>query len=304
MNSNYKWLFIDHENIGNIESLDTKIFEKIYVFVGASHKALKINFVQLHQNVSMEVIKIRNVGQNNLDFHLSYFLGKLDATTDSNVEFVILSKDKGFDHLIRFINDNGRKCSRESLSTLKNSQKIQTTDVPSESQGSEVDRQINQQGRTNKIAKDTPVDSSPLAEDIQQKVSDTIGRLKKMAGNKRPRKVKTLKNFIKTFHKKLENEIYNHLLSLKCIQENNSSISYLIDSDAALVPEVLKPDKPIAEIIEKLIHLSGNQRPRKQKTLLNYIKNLKKGNAEGILKVLVDQNIVSVSEDGKTQYNL
>jgi len=159
MNSNYKWLFIDHENIGNIESLDTKIFEKIYVFVGASHKALKINFVQLHQNVSMEVIKIRNVGQNNLDFHLSYFLGKLDATTDSNVEFVILSKDKGFDHLIRFINDNGRKCSRESLSTLKNSQKIQTTDVPSESQGSEVDRQINQQGRTNKIAKDTPVDS-------------------------------------------------------------------------------------------------------------------------------------------------
>lgn len=282
MKNNLKWLFIDHENIGNLDHLDTSVFQKIYVFVGATHKALKINFIQLHQNVTLEVIKIKNIGQNNLDFHLSFFLGKLDVLAESDIEFVILSKDKGFDHLIRYINDTGRKCRRELIPVVKNENQLETIVVES------------QDGFINPI----------LPNDIQKEVSDIMGRLKKIAGKKRPRKKQTLQNYIKTVYNKHENDIFNHLLKLGCIQDNGSSITYSIDSGAAPLPNSINSIESIKEIVEKLANLSGQQRPRKKKTLLNYIKSLKKGKAGDILNLLIDQRFVNVSSDGKAQYNL
>ncbi len=166
-----KWLFIDHENIGNLDSLDTSIYRKVYVFVGATHKALKINFIQLHQNVSLEVVKIKNVGQNNLDFHLSYFLGKLDVIADREIEFVMLSKDKGFDHLISFINDSGRKCRRELLSVPKKLDNPLKVDIQNANKLVETPKT---QTKTNPV----------LGNSLQRKVSDIISRLSKIAGKK------------------------------------------------------------------------------------------------------------------------
>ncbi|MBU2514288.1 hypothetical protein KJ966_23375 [bacterium] len=286
-----KWLFIDHENIGNLDSLDTGIYRKVYVFVGATHKALKINFIKLHQNVSLEVVKIKNIGQNNLDFHLSYFLGKLDTTADKEIEFVILSKDKGFDHLISFINDSGRKCRRELLSESKD----QSIDLHVESQiNSKVIEPEKTPTRTNPI----------LSNDLQQNVSDILNRLNKISGQKRPRKKKTLINFIKTVHKNMADEIFNQLEILKCIQDNGKSITYSIDTSASPISNDISSDEIFKEIASKLTNLSGQQRPRKKKTLINYIKHLKKGDPEKIMNLLIEHDLVVVSHDGKAQYNL
>ncbi|MBU2646735.1 hypothetical protein KKI24_18645 [bacterium] len=312
MENKTRWLFIDHENIGNIESLDTGEFNKIIVFVGATHKTLKIRFVQLNQNVTMEVIKIKNVGQNNLDFHLSYFLGKYDLTADSDVEFVVLSADKGFDHLIRFISDNGRSCYRRSLSTLKKRSAVVDTDDDAETDtdvprdtDSILHKTTSRKKRPAKKAAPEKVVSSPQPpEDTQARVADIISKLNKMSGQRRPRKTKTLKNYIKTIHKGFEDDIFRQLITLQCIEENKSSITYSIDDSLSPDPVSSPVDTKISGIISKLRSLAGKQRPRKLKTLLNYIKNLKKGDPEAIMALLTDQNVVVVSEDGKIQYKV
>lgn len=286
-----KWLFIDHENIGNLDSLDTGIYRKVFVFVGATHKALKINFMQLHQNVSLEVVKIKNVGQNNLDFHLSYFLGKLDEIADREIEFVVLSKDKGFDHLISFINDSGRKCRRELLSLPKNRMSAPKEDTQNDIKYVDPPKPQSE--------KNPVLDSS-----LQQKVSDIISRLNKIAGQKRPRKKKTLMNFINTVHKDSANDIFEQLENLKCIQDNGTSITYSINISASPVSNNVNVDETFKEIVDKLKNLSGQQRPRKKKTLINYIKNLKKGDPGKMMNLLIERDLVIVSSDGKTQYNL
>jgi len=297
-----KWLFIDHENIGNLDSLDTSIYQKIFVFVGATHKALKINFIKLHQNVSLEVIKIKNIGQNNLDFHLSYFLGKLDEIADKEIEFVVLSKDKGFDHLINFVNDTGRRCMREQLSDAKNQKNELKKDNSQKTVQSDKVNQIN--NIVNVSEKEPPQTNPILANDLQQRVSDILQRLNRIPGQKRPRKKKTLINFIKTVYKNGADDIFNQLVTLKCIQDNGISITYSINTSASPILNNFNDDEIFKEIVEKLSNLSGQQRPRKKKTLINYLKNLKKGDPGKIMNLLIDQELVTVSSNGKTQYNI
>ncbi len=63
-------------------------------------------------DIPLKLIKIEGTGRNNLDFHLIYHLGKCQVTAGELVEFVIFSKDAGWDHLIKFIQKEGRVCRR------------------------------------------------------------------------------------------------------------------------------------------------------------------------------------------------
>ena len=58
-------------------------------------------------------IKISGNGRNALDFHIDYYIGVL-ATKDSNGRFHVISRDKGFDPLIRHLNDDGIEVQRET----------------------------------------------------------------------------------------------------------------------------------------------------------------------------------------------
>ena len=49
--------------------------------------------------------------KNALDFHVAYYLGNQIERNRDN-EYVILSKDKGFDPLVRFITKQNVKCKR------------------------------------------------------------------------------------------------------------------------------------------------------------------------------------------------
>jgi PIN domain len=51
-----------------------------------------------------QYIKISGNGNNALDFHIAYYIGKL-AAIDSTAYFHILSKDTGFDPLIKHLKD-------------------------------------------------------------------------------------------------------------------------------------------------------------------------------------------------------
>lgn len=119
-----KHLLIDFENI-QPQNLD-KLSEKetnIWLFLGASHKALSIELVQslLRFGERVHIIRLQKTGKNALDFYLSYYLGQITAT-DPEAIIGILSRDGGYDVLVEHILVNQ---NAQSIIRLDSVEKVQ-----------------------------------------------------------------------------------------------------------------------------------------------------------------------------------
>jgi hypothetical protein len=108
------YLFIDFENIQNIDLptlRDTEV--EIKIFVGESQQKIPFDLVQAAQTFggAIEWVKIEGTGKNALDFHIAFYLGRLSAA-DRSAAFIILSKDTGFDPLVRHVKKHHIACRR------------------------------------------------------------------------------------------------------------------------------------------------------------------------------------------------
>ncbi len=108
-------ILVDFENIqkfdfDNIDTTNTNIA----IFVGKSQNKIPFSLVEKAQSFGDRLIwvKIAGDGKNNLDFHLAFELGRLCERMDKDVELIILSKDSGYDSLIRYVNEIGIKTRR------------------------------------------------------------------------------------------------------------------------------------------------------------------------------------------------
>lgn len=111
-------ILVDYENIQvTLDTLQSVSIEnvEVYIFFGQGQKPsveLTNNIRKLDQKYKIELIQIEGKGQNALDFHIAYFLGKLSKDND-NYFFHIISKDTGFDPLIKYLKKNKTNCLRE-----------------------------------------------------------------------------------------------------------------------------------------------------------------------------------------------
>ena len=109
-------VLIDSENVKpeSIEKLKPEHF-RVIVFVGAKQKRLDFAIVHAVHSLGANgsYVLISGVGPNALDFHIAYYIGKLSAA-NPDASFHIISKDKGFDPLIRHLNEQKISCSRSS----------------------------------------------------------------------------------------------------------------------------------------------------------------------------------------------
>ena len=108
-------ILVDFENIqkldlDNIDTTDTDVL----IFVGRSQSKIPFQLVERAQALGerLKWLKIAGDGKNNLDFHLAFELGRLTEQYKNDVELVILSKDSGYDSLIKYINDSKGHASR------------------------------------------------------------------------------------------------------------------------------------------------------------------------------------------------
>lgn len=156
-----KYVLIDFENVQpkNLEILASHPFN-VFVFIGANQVK-----VPRYVAVGMQMlgdraryVEIDGSGPNALDFHIAYYMGELSAA-DPKGSFHIISKDKGFDPLIRHLKGKKIQVRRES----------DLAEIP----GLQIPKKTTQK------------------EMIDLIVKNLIGR-----GQSRPRKVKTLQNTI------------------------------------------------------------------------------------------------------------
>ena len=110
------FVLIDSENVKpeHIEKLKGEHFQ-VVIFVGKNQKRLDSDSVIAMQALGSRgrFIKISGNGPNALDFHIAYHIGKLSAANPGAC-FHIISKDKGFDPLIKHLGEQKIICSRSS----------------------------------------------------------------------------------------------------------------------------------------------------------------------------------------------
>lgn len=109
------WAFIDYENISTLDGLELVKFSKVYIFIGAKQNKISLGSEKIELLSEFHLLKLKATSPDNLDFHISYYLGRFDALADNNIKFIIVSNDTGFDPLIKHIKDNGRECERKKL---------------------------------------------------------------------------------------------------------------------------------------------------------------------------------------------
>ncbi len=113
MQTNY--VLIDYENVQpkNLDLLAGHAFE-VRVFVGGNQTKIAFDFASAMQRMGAHAsyVRISGSGKNALDFHIAYYLGEL-TTTDPEACFHIVSKDAGFDPLIKHLRDRKIKIQRD-----------------------------------------------------------------------------------------------------------------------------------------------------------------------------------------------
>ena len=100
-----KYVLVDFENVQpkNLELLGEHPFT-VLVFIGVNQAKLPRHFAIALQKLgeAAEYVEIEGSGPNALDFHIAYYIGEL-VGDNPKAKFYVVSKDKGFDPLIRHL---------------------------------------------------------------------------------------------------------------------------------------------------------------------------------------------------------
>ena len=109
------YVLIDFENVqpGNLEVLKKHPF-RVLVFVGENQAKVPFEVASAMQALgdSAQYVKITGSGKNALDFHIAYYIGEL-AAKEPGAFFHIISRDTGFDPLIKHLKSRKIKVQRE-----------------------------------------------------------------------------------------------------------------------------------------------------------------------------------------------
>jgi hypothetical protein len=108
------FVLVDLENVQpkDMRLLNGRPF-KIKVFLGANQGKVPFDMARELQvfGPDAEYIRVEGNGSNALDFHIAYYIGRLAAETP-DAHFHIISKDKGFDPLIKHLKTQKVPCQR------------------------------------------------------------------------------------------------------------------------------------------------------------------------------------------------
>jgi len=186
-------LLVDFENVQQVDFSLLDEGTNVVLFVGASQKSIPIELVTSAQKLGARVDwqRVEGNGSNALDFHIACHLGRV-LETAPQTRCVVLSKDKGFDPLLRQLNKTGLRCRR--INSLL-----------------EIDPKV-------------ALAANPNYERV-------VAVLRKSEKNSRPRKRKTLsQHILALFQKRIAQRDVDRVIDLlfanKMISESNTTISY------------------------------------------------------------------------------
>src|SRR5688572_2938834 len=95
-------LLVDFENVHRLDLSGLDMSFQVVIFVGATQKPPSIDRARTARTKPprIEFQSVQGSGKNALDFHIAFHLGRVFETA-KDTSCYVLSKDKGFDPLLR-----------------------------------------------------------------------------------------------------------------------------------------------------------------------------------------------------------
>jgi len=186
-------VLVDFENVQQVDLSRLDIGCRVIIFVGSQQKSVPLDLVKNSQKFGERIVweQVEGHGRNALDFFIAFHLGRV-FEKEPETECTVLSRDKGFDPLLRYLTKHGLNCRRvENIRELE----------------------------AETIAQDDPA---------YRRVLDLLRRSEKRS---RPRKRKTLSRLIASlFQKKIAQEEVDRIIGLLMgngmISEADGAITY------------------------------------------------------------------------------
>ncbi len=198
-----KLLLVDFENVQQVELARLDESYRVVIFVGSNQKSVPFELVTKAQQLGsrIEWHKVSGEGRNALDFFIAFHLGRV-IDKPNRPECIVLSKDRGFDPLLRYLSENGLTCRR-----ITGLHELRTTHHPSAARAG------------------LPV--SPDDPKVKR-VVELLSRLEKRA---RPRRHRTLAQTISALYQKQLSrqeveQIIAALLAHNLVTESDGVITY------------------------------------------------------------------------------
>jgi len=185
-------VFVDFENLQKIKPEFLTVDTKLIVLCGASQGKTALNLTKEHigSPCTIEFIKPNVQGKNALDFCLVFYVGmNIGSFKDSQI--VIYSNDKDYDPLIKHLKEIGINCVKEAYEETKVSKQVVTKQKKA-------------------------IDSVTGSTSIEKAYEEAISHFRKIKQPKsNPRKIKTLKTYLKTaLNKKYTDKIIEQVVNL------------------------------------------------------------------------------------------
>jgi hypothetical protein len=231
-----QFFLVDFENvqIQNLGAL-TPGACRIKIFLGQNQSKLLVELVEALQPFGSDVdyIRIAGNGSNALDFHIAFYIGRL-ASEHAGAVFTIISKDTGFDPLVKHLNGLQIKCKRLNSIPGTPDTKKPPIKVPAAKTASPAAAKAKRPA--NVVITFAPVlegkSSSPKNPAASGRVAEVVERLKGMKAAK-PAKLATLQSSIASWFKpaldqKATASIVQSLKDQKKISVAGTKVSYAL----------------------------------------------------------------------------
>ena len=118
--------FFDFKNLREVKfkKLD-KVCDKVFIFIRSDEQQIPFDLVihlqKMGKSVKWVVVDPNSHGE--LNYIITFMMGRLHQKIDKIIEFAIISNDPSFDSLIHFINGTGRSCLRVKQDNLHKERK-------------------------------------------------------------------------------------------------------------------------------------------------------------------------------------
>ena len=114
MGDTTQYVLVDYENVPvkSLALLQGEEF-RVHVFLGMNNTRLSTELAVAMQKLGQrgDYVQLTSTGPNALDFHIAYYLGKL-VSNDAFGQYHVISKDRGFDSLIEWLQGQQVKAFR------------------------------------------------------------------------------------------------------------------------------------------------------------------------------------------------
>lgn len=199
---------------------------RIKVFLGQQQTKLMLDLVQTLQpfGTDAEYVSISGSGPDAVDFHIAYYAGRI-AVQEPGAALRIISKDKGFDPLVRHLNAGGIACQR-------------LPEIPGAASKAPAAKAVKKAATKKTATKnvvvsiDPPGPTAPTAPatSTSSRVKVVLGYLAKST---KPAKVTGLRASIKSWFKpalddKAVDAVMQSLQSTKKIEVNGTKVTYTL----------------------------------------------------------------------------